>query len=82
MRRKLRGGPAIEEIHDKWVADDRIGAENIAEDLVKANRASLMGLERAEADAAADLARRRTARRSRRSKTRSRPGGRIGPTAR
>ena len=58
MRRKLREAQAIEEIHDKWVADDRIGAENIAEDLVKANRASLMGLERAEADAAADLARR------------------------
>ena len=57
-RRKLREAQAIEEIHDKWVADDRIGAENIAEDLVKANRASLMGLERAEADAAADLARR------------------------
>ena len=37
-------------------ADDRIGAESIAEGLVKANRASLMGLERAEADAAADLA--------------------------
>ena len=57
-RRRLREAQAIEEIHDKWVADDRIGAENIAEDLVKANRASLMGLERAEADAAADLARR------------------------
>ena len=51
-RRRLREAQAIEEIHDKWVADDRIGAENIAEDLVKANRASLMGLERAEADAA------------------------------
>ena len=28
-----------------WVVGDRIGAESIAEGLVKANRASLMGLE-------------------------------------
>jgi len=58
MRRKLREAQAIEEIHESWVVGDDMKAESIADGLVKANRASLMGLERAEADAAADLARR------------------------
>jgi len=58
LRRQLREAAAIEEIHESWVVGDEMRAESIAEGLVKANRASLMGLERAEADAAADLARR------------------------
>ena len=57
-RRKLREAQAIEEIHESWVVGDDMKAESIADGLVKANRASLMGLERAEADAAVDLARR------------------------
>ena len=59
MRRQLREAQAIEEIHESWVVGDETRAESIAEGLVKANEGvSLMGLERAEADAAADLARR------------------------
>ena len=41
-------------------------AESIAEGLVKANRASLMGLERAEADAAASILQDEIERRSKR----------------
>ena len=45
MRRQLREAQAIEEIHESWVVGDETRAESIAEGLVKANRASLMGLE-------------------------------------